>query len=98
MAGRLGHLSKYAELASHFKVQYLIGLTACLLTCLFYGERGWAIVAALGVAINLFAVTPWYTGRKKTAGNRNSRRVKLILANVNHRNTARARFIAFAQK
>jgi endonuclease/exonuclease/phosphatase (EEP) superfamily protein YafD len=98
VAGSLGHLSKYAELASHFKAQYLIGLTACLLTCLFYREPGWVVAAAVGVAINLVAVAPWYAGRKKTAGNRDGRRVKLILANVNHRNTARARFIAFAQK
>lgn len=99
VAGRLGHLSKYAELASHFQVQYLIGSAACLLACLFYREPGWAIVAAMGVAINLAAVAPWYVGGKKTAGNRSvRRRVKLILANVNHRNTARERFIAFAQK
>ena len=51
VAGRLGHLSKYAELTSHFKVQYLIGTTACLLACLFYRELGWALIAAMGVAI-----------------------------------------------
>src|SRR5215470_1788199 len=85
-AGRLGHLSKYAELASHFKVQYLIGSMVCLLLCLFYREPGWA-------------VAPWYDGRKRTVADGDGlRRVKLILANVNHENTARERFIAFAQK
>ncbi len=98
VAGRLGHLSKYAELASHFKVQYLIGSAACLVACLFYREPVWAIAAAMALAINLAAIAPWYAGRKKTTDNRDCRcRVKLILANVNHRNTARERFIAFAQ-
>lgn len=99
VAGRLGHWSKYAELASHFKVQYLIASAACLLACLFYREPVWAIVAAMGVAINLAAVAPLYIGGKKTTDNRSARRrVKLMLANVNHRNTAHKRFIAFAQK
>jgi endonuclease/exonuclease/phosphatase (EEP) superfamily protein YafD len=99
VAGRLGHLSRYAELASHFKVQYLTGSTACLLALLFYREPVWAIAAAMGAAMNLAAVAPWYAREKKTSGNRSvRRRVKLILANVNHRNTARGRFIAFARK
>jgi hypothetical protein len=94
-AGRLGHLSKYAELATHFKVQYLIGSLVCLLASLFYRESGWAIVAAVGMAINLAAVATWYDGRKRTVGDGDCRRcVKLILANVNHENTARQRFIA----
>jgi len=99
VAGRLGHLSRYAELASHFKVQYLIGAAACLLSCLFYREPIWAGAAALGVAINLATVTPWYVRGNKTTTNRDGRRlVKLILANVNHENTAHETFIAFANK
>src|SRR5215470_15876925 len=73
VAGRLGHLSKYAELASHFKVQYLIGSVVCLLACLIYREPGWAVAAGAGVAINLAAVATWYDGRKRTVGNRDGR-------------------------
>jgi endonuclease/exonuclease/phosphatase (EEP) superfamily protein YafD len=92
-------LSKYAELASHFKIQYLLGSMVCLLVCLFYREPGWAIAAAIGVTMNLAAVTPWYAGGKKSTGDPDGRRrVKLILANVNHENTAHERFIAFALK
>jgi|SRR5215831_8729538 len=98
-AGQLGHLSKYAELVSHFKAQYLIGSVVCLLSCLFYREPVWAVAAAVGMAINLAAVAPWYGGGKRTLDDGDGlRRVKLILANVNHENTARQRFIAFAQK
>src|SRR5262249_57843489 len=80
-AGRLGHLNKYAELASHFKVQYLIGSVVCLLACLLYREPGWAVAAAVGVAINLAAVAPWYDGRDRTVGDGDGRRrVKLIIA------------------
>ena len=99
MTGRLGHLSKYAELASHFKAQYLLGSVVCLLACLFYRELGWAVAAAMGVAINLAAVAPWYTSGKKTTGNRaGRRRVKLILVNVNFENTLHETFVAFAQR
>ena len=97
IGGRLGHLSKYAELASHFKVQYLIGSAACLISFIFYREPGWAAVAALGVTMNLAAVAPWYISANNATRNRgDSRRVKLILANVNHENTAHQTFIAFA--
>ncbi len=99
MAGRLGGLSKNAELASHFKVQYLIASAACFLVFVFYREPIWAIVSSLSVAVNSAAVAPWYIRDKKTEINRDGRRlVKLILANVNHENVAHEKFIAFAQK
>ena len=98
MTGRLGYFSRYAELASHFEVQYLLASVACLLASLFHREVGWAIAAAMGAAMNLAAVAPWYAGRKKTTGDQDGRRVKLILANVNHKNTSREKFIAFARK
>jgi endonuclease/exonuclease/phosphatase (EEP) superfamily protein YafD len=91
-------VSKYAELASHFKVQYWLCSAACLLAFLFYGKWWWGIAAAISVAMNSAEIAPWYVGRKKTTSSRDRRRIKLILANVNHRNTARERFIAFAQK
>ncbi|HKQ80428.1 MAG TPA: endonuclease/exonuclease/phosphatase family protein [Blastocatellia bacterium] len=98
VAGSLGGLSRYAELASHFKVQYLFASAACLLTCLYFQEPVWAAAAALGVAINLAAVAPWYRSAKNATSNRGGRRlVKLILANVNHENAAHDTFIAFAQ-
>jgi endonuclease/exonuclease/phosphatase (EEP) superfamily protein YafD len=98
VAGRLGYLSRYAELASHFKVQYLLGSAVCLLVCLFYRELGWAIAVATGVVMNLAEIAPWYVRRKRNTCGQGGRRVKLILANVNHKNTDRERFIAFAQK
>lgn len=99
VVGRLGSLSKYAELASHFKIQYLIGATVCLLSFLYYREPIWASAAALGVAINVAAVAPWYFGGRKSNGDRSARRrVKLALANVNHESVAHEAFISFARK
>jgi endonuclease/exonuclease/phosphatase (EEP) superfamily protein YafD len=99
VAGASGSSNKYGELVSHFKAQYLLGSTACLLVCLFYWEPGWAGAAALGVAINLAAVAPWYMGGKKMTTNRDGRRrVKLILANVNHCNADHETFLAFAKR
>ncbi|MGH9768291.1 MAG: endonuclease/exonuclease/phosphatase family protein [Blastocatellia bacterium] len=95
LAGYLGRSHRYAELTSHFRVQYLLASAACLALCLFYEEWGWASGAALGVALNLVAVAPWYAGGNKRASN--GRRVKLMLANVNSANTRCEDFIAFAQ-
>ncbi|MBO0861539.1 MAG: endonuclease/exonuclease/phosphatase family protein [Chloracidobacterium sp.] len=98
MAGRLGYYSRYAELASHFEPQYLLASAVCLIASLFLREVGWAIASAMGMVMNLAAVAPWYAWRKKPMGDRYGRRVKLILANVNHKNRAREKFIAFARK
>jgi len=99
VAGYLGRLSKYAELASHFRLQYLLGSSACLLACFLSREWAWASAAAVGVAINLVEVASWSISGRNLAGNRAGwRRVKLILANVNFENTAHETFIAFAQR
>ena len=99
LAGYLGRWHKYAELASHFKIQYLLASVVCLLFFLFYREWAWAAVAAFGVAINLIAVAPWYIGGNKSGGKRTGgRRVKLLLANVNFKNSAHDTFIAFLQR
>jgi len=58
VAERLGGWRQYAELASHFKAQRLLISIACLLSCLFHWEPGWAAVAAFSVAINWAAVVP----------------------------------------
>jgi endonuclease/exonuclease/phosphatase (EEP) superfamily protein YafD len=69
--------------------------------CFYAGEVGWAIFAAPGIAINLASVAPWYISRKKASGGRGGqlgrRRLRLALANVNHRNLAYERFVTFAQ-
>jgi endonuclease/exonuclease/phosphatase (EEP) superfamily protein YafD len=99
LAGYLGRWHKYAELASHFKTQYLLASVVCLLFFLFYRERAWGAAAAFGVAINLAAIAPWYLGGKNLGGKRIAgRRVKLLLANVNFENTAHETLIAFVQR
>ena len=99
VAGHLGRFHKYAELASHFRVQYLLGSSACLITFCLFQEWGWTLIAAVGALINLAEIAPWYLYPKNLAGNRTDRRrLKLVLANVNFENTAHGAFIAFAQR
>lgn len=73
-AGRLSHWSKNAELASHFKAQYLLAAAACLLVFLFYRELGWAIASAMGAAVNLAGLAPWHFKKKKPTSGRDGRR------------------------
>jgi len=99
LAGYLGRWHKYAELASHFKTQYLIASIACLLASLVIQEYVWTAVAAFAGAINLGAVVPGYLGRKKLpAGGAGGKRLKLLFANVNFKNTSYESFLAFVQR
>lgn len=96
LAGYLSKWHKYAELASHFKIQYLLASLVCLLSCLLYWEAGWATVAAFCAALNLTAVAPWHIYRNNSAGPQSdSKRLKLVLANVNYKNAAHGAFISF---
>jgi endonuclease/exonuclease/phosphatase (EEP) superfamily protein YafD len=99
VAGYLGRLHKYTELVSHFRIQYLLVSTACLLSFLFHAQLDWAIVAALTLVINLAEVAPLYCGGNQPASEcAGGRRLKLILANVNAESVAYARFVAFARR
>lgn len=98
-AGYLSKWHKYAELASHFKPQYLLGSIIVLPVFLFYGELAWTVVAVICVAINLAEVAPWFIGNRDSNSKRSGgRRLKLLLANVNFKNTAYETFIAFVKR
>lgn len=95
-AGYFGRFHKYLELASHFRVQYLIASIACLSVCLMLQDWGWAIGAAASAAINLVAIAPWYTGKRSSNNEAAGHRLKLVFANVYRVNKRREAFVAFA--
>lgn len=98
-AGYFSKWHKYAELASHFKAQYLLGSIIVLPVFLFYGTLAWTVIAVICVAINLIEVAPWFIGKRNSTGKQSGgRRVKLLLANVNFKNTAHQLFIAFVKR
>ena len=57
-AGYLGRAHKFFELASHFKLQYLVASAACLLVTAALRAWPWAAGAALCLSINLAEIIP----------------------------------------
>lgn len=87
IAGYLGRASQYFELASHFRFQYTLASFCCLL--IFAGLQAWpwALGAAVCFLVNGAAVLPWYTSRKHAPhSHANSRRLRVVLANVLYEN------------
>jgi endonuclease/exonuclease/phosphatase (EEP) superfamily protein YafD len=98
-AAYLGRLHKYFELLSHFKVQYLIASVGCLLICLILRNWPYAAGALLGVAINLSSIASLYKARISTTNQiGESRRLKLLLANVYRLNSEHEKFLACIQR
>ena len=95
-AGYFGRFHKYLELASHFRVQYLLASIVGLSVCLMVRDWGWAIGAAVSAAINLVAIAPWYTGKRSSNNEAAGHRLKLVFANVYRVNKRREAFVAFA--
>ncbi len=60
LAGRLGGLHWWLDLWSHFPLQLAAGLGFCALTGATLGARRLALVAALGMAVNLALLAPLY--------------------------------------
>lgn len=96
LAGCAGRLHKYAELASHFRAQYLLASTACLVIFPLHREFAWAAAAVAAMALNLPAVVPWFFSRPRATGS--GRRLRLLLANVNRANTRHDLFLAFVRR
>jgi len=95
VAGYAGRLHKLPELASHFKLQYLLGSLACLLLFLsLHSSWSWPLVATLCVVINAAAIFPLYVSPANAGSNvPPERRLRLMLANVNYANQRYERLI-----
>jgi endonuclease/exonuclease/phosphatase (EEP) superfamily protein YafD len=99
VAGSAGGWYKYGELTTHFKAQYLLASVVCLLLFLLYEEMGWALVAGVGLVLNLIVIAPWYIGGKDlSGGHTGGHRLKLLLANVNFESVAYESFLAIVQR
>lgn len=73
------------EVACHFRLQYLLGLTALAISLLWL-QRPWAaVLAACGAATNLLVVAPLYAGTVAAAPSQRHS-IRVVLANVYARN------------
>jgi endonuclease/exonuclease/phosphatase (EEP) superfamily protein YafD len=97
-AGLLGSLNKYLELASHFRVQYLLAAAACLPVFVYTRARLTAALASVYVLAVAALLLPWYVRPappKDDAGQ--VRAFKLLLFNVNYGNTRHAEVVRFVE-
>jgi endonuclease/exonuclease/phosphatase (EEP) superfamily protein YafD len=98
IAGFMGGVHHYAELASHFKLQCLMAALASLLICLAL-HAWWSALCAFATAcLNLAVVVPWYLPPPQAPLNQPYSPVKLLFANVQSTNTHFAEFIGLVSE
>jgi endonuclease/exonuclease/phosphatase (EEP) superfamily protein YafD len=83
--GFLGQAWWFFDLFSHFRVQYLLGLSVIALILLLFRKRRISLVFAAFALINLAVILPIYIG-KPPAGTLNSPALRAMLINVNTQN------------
>ncbi|HYE73599.1 MAG TPA: endonuclease/exonuclease/phosphatase family protein, partial [Blastocatellia bacterium] len=86
IAGFFGLLHRYCELASHFRLQYLIA--ACLCVLFFAIFKAWrqVIVAMVCVVVNAWVVIPWLLLSASDRVNPSQPDLRLMSANLLYRN------------
>jgi endonuclease/exonuclease/phosphatase (EEP) superfamily protein YafD len=95
----LGRYFKYFELLSHFKTQYFLASTCCLLICLIFRNWSYAAGALLSLWANLSSIAPFYRPRPAVAiQTGETRSLKLLMANVNRLNREQKRFLGCLEK
>lgn len=98
-AGLLGSFGKYLELASHFRVQYLLAALACLAVFVYSRARLRAAAAGLYVLAFALLLLPFYVKTAPTNGRAGAqaRTFKLLLFNVNFGNTRHAEVVRYVE-
>lgn len=98
-AGLLGSYGKYFELASHFRVQYLIAAALCLVVFVYSRARAWAAAAGVYVLASAALLLPFYVRHAppRDAAAAEARAFKLLLFNVHFGNTRHADVVRYVE-
>lgn len=87
MAGIFRSFGKYLELATHFRVQYLLVAALSLPVLIYFRSWTWAALCGAYVIVNLALLIPFYVRPAPTARDGHTAPLKLLLFNVNFLNT-----------
>jgi endonuclease/exonuclease/phosphatase (EEP) superfamily protein YafD len=99
VAGHFGARHNLPELASHFKLQYLLAALVCAALCLIFRSWYWAAGALLVAALNAAVILPFYFDRPAPPSSPASgARLKLVHVNVNYKNSRYDRLLDFAAR
>ncbi len=95
LAAPFGRRSYWAELASHFRVQYMLAAIGLTLFLLAHRDFGWAAGAGALAASQGAPVLPWYFGRPRAGG---GTRARLLFANISNSNSRADLVLALARE
>jgi endonuclease/exonuclease/phosphatase (EEP) superfamily protein YafD len=100
LAGHFGARHNLPELASHFKLQYLLAALVCAALCLILKSWSWAAGALLVAALNAAATLPFYFGQPslQPPPANGTARLKLVHVNVNYQNGSYDRLLDLAAR
>lgn len=82
LAGYLGTSHWSLELASHFRVQYLVVAAICWAGLLAFRDWRWSMAGLLCVSLNAAVILPWYIGRPQPLPAADATKLRLVLSNV----------------
>jgi endonuclease/exonuclease/phosphatase (EEP) superfamily protein YafD len=98
IAGLFGRTSKYFELLSHFRIQYLLAAALCAVTLAGLRAKWWATASLLYTVAVGALLLPLYVTPTALVPQAATRNVRVLLANVNYGNTQYADFITFVER
>lgn len=90
----LGSVAYYFELASHFRLHYLLLAILCAVIFVWAGRWKWVVVSLLAAGLNLPALMPAYLPASQPADTKAS--LRIVMANVHTENSDYADFITWA--
>jgi endonuclease/exonuclease/phosphatase (EEP) superfamily protein YafD len=98
IVGCFGVYHQYGELASHFRLQYLVIACGCLVIFAFLKAWGWAAAALVCASANAMVVLPWVSLHTFNRPPVTSRGFRLISSNVYLKNRNHKALIDFVRE
>jgi endonuclease/exonuclease/phosphatase (EEP) superfamily protein YafD len=87
------------ELASHFKLQYLIvGCCCCIFFALARTQKLWLLVSVFCIIINLIEIVPWYGPQRAFAVENPGQQLRIFHSNVLMSNQKYANLISLVRE
>lgn len=87
IAGFFSQYGWWLDLASHFRLQYLIIQLLCIALCVFQKRKKLLLLITVFALINLTFIAPYYFPQKQTTQDITSKPLTILLINVNSPNT-----------
>ncbi|HEX8295956.1 MAG TPA: endonuclease/exonuclease/phosphatase family protein [Chthoniobacteraceae bacterium] len=80
--GCIGSAHRFLELSSHFRLQYLVLSTVCLIILVIFRDWRWSVAVLAGVVLNSALVLPWYFPDASRAPASGDFPLRILLSNV----------------